>query len=127
MDEEQLDDLDRRLRGEYRIPITDGLGPAGGDEPDNAAEFVRHFETPPIQHEAAEILSKMRESLDAWRSEAATFRRLLESKQEELAREQKLREDLKKAHNIERIQWRESLREKDEETQRWRRQAESKY
>jgi hypothetical protein len=65
--------------------------------------------------------------VDYWKREAEQFRRLLESKQEELAREQKLREDLKKAHNIERIQWRESLREKDEETQSWRRQAESKY
>jgi hypothetical protein len=46
-------DLVKRLRGEYRIPITDGHGPAGGDEPNNPKEFVRHFETPPIQKEAA--------------------------------------------------------------------------
>jgi len=51
-------DLIRRLRGEYRIPITDGLGPAGGAEPDNATEFVRHFPSPPIQKEAAEALEK---------------------------------------------------------------------
>jgi arylsulfatase A-like enzyme len=56
----------------------------------------------------------------------ASLRRLLESKQEELAREQKLREDREKAHHVERIQWRESLREKDEETQRWRRKYEAK-
>lgn len=52
----ETDNLIARLRGEYRIPITDGLGPAGGDEPDNPAEFVRHFQTPPIQHEAATAL-----------------------------------------------------------------------
>lgn len=56
-------DLIRRLRGEYRIPITDGLGAAGGEEPDNPNEFVRRFETPPIQREAAnriEALARMR-------------------------------------------------------------------
>lgn len=52
-------DLIRRLRGEYRIPITDGLGPAGGDEPDNPKEHVRHFQTPPIQHEAARALESL--------------------------------------------------------------------
>ena len=45
--------LVQRLNGEYRIPITDGLGAAGGEEPDNQNEFVRTFETPPIQKEAA--------------------------------------------------------------------------
>lgn len=50
------DDLIARLRGEYRIPITDGLGSAGGEEPDNAHEFVRRFDTPPIQKEAADAL-----------------------------------------------------------------------
>ncbi len=45
--------LVQRLNGEYRIPITDGLGAAGGEEPDNPNEFVRTFETPPIQKEAA--------------------------------------------------------------------------
>jgi hypothetical protein len=48
--------LIERLEGVYRIPIKDGLGPAGGDEPDNAKEFVRRFETPPIHHEAAAAL-----------------------------------------------------------------------
>lgn len=46
-------ELVERLRGIYRIAITDGLGPAGGEEPDNPNEFVRKFDTPPIQHEAA--------------------------------------------------------------------------
>ena len=35
--------LVERLLGKYRIPITDGLGPAGGEEPDNADYFVRTF------------------------------------------------------------------------------------
>lgn len=43
-----------RLRGIYRIPIRDGLGPVGGgDEPENPDQFVRSFTTAPIQHEAA--------------------------------------------------------------------------
>lgn len=49
-----------RLRGIYRIPITDGLGPAGGDEPDNPDEHVRRFETPPIHHEAADEIARLR-------------------------------------------------------------------
>lgn len=55
--------LINRLRGVYRIPITDGLGPAGGDEPDNPTEFVSHFETPPIHHEAAAALSALLDAL----------------------------------------------------------------
>ena len=35
------DDLVKRLRGEYRVPITDGLGAVGsGSEPDNP--FTAH-------------------------------------------------------------------------------------
>ena len=56
-------DIVERLRGVYRTPLTDGLGAAGGDEPDNSHEFVRKFETPPIQHEAAEEIVKFREVL----------------------------------------------------------------
>ena len=56
---QDIKELVKRLRGEYRIPITDGHGPAGGDEPDNANEFVRHFETPPIQKEAALALEAL--------------------------------------------------------------------
>jgi hypothetical protein len=52
-------ELVRRLRGEYRIPITDGLGPAGGDEPDNAKEFVMHYPSTPIQREAADALTSL--------------------------------------------------------------------
>lgn len=47
------EELVRRLQGQYRTPITDGLGPAGGEEPDNPLEHVRTFQTPTIQKEAA--------------------------------------------------------------------------
>lgn len=62
-----------RLRGHYRIPITDGLGPVGGDnlEPGNALEYVRQFWTPPIQHEAAAII-------DAFRHEVTSLRAALQ-------------------------------------------------
>jgi hypothetical protein len=52
-------DLIDRLRGIYRIPITDGLGAVGsGDEPDNPNEFVRSFPTTPIHKEAAEAIEE---------------------------------------------------------------------
>jgi hypothetical protein len=57
-DSQTTDDLVQRLRGHYSTPITDGLGPAGGEEPDNPYEFVRIFPTPPIQHEAADALDR---------------------------------------------------------------------
>jgi len=60
-----VDDLIRRLRGEYRTPITDGLGPAGGEEPDNAREHVRTFPgTPAIQTDAAFVIAGMSKALD---------------------------------------------------------------
>lgn len=40
--------LCERLRGVYRIPVNDGCGSLNGSD-----EFVREFETGPIQHEAA--------------------------------------------------------------------------
>ena len=50
-----------RLQGIYRIPITDGIGAVGaGEEPDNPNEFVRSFETPPIQKEAADEITALR-------------------------------------------------------------------
>ena len=52
-------ELVERLRGNYRVPITDGLGPVGGDEPDNPHEFVRRFETPPISKEAADAIEQL--------------------------------------------------------------------
>ena len=51
--------LTDRLRGHYRIAITDGLGPAGGEEPNNADEFVRTFTVPPIQKQAADIIDEL--------------------------------------------------------------------
>lgn len=49
-----------RLRGIYRITITDGMGPvSGSDEPENEKEFVRKFETTPICLEAAKALESM--------------------------------------------------------------------
>lgn len=53
-----VNDLIRRLRGEYRIPITDGLGAAGGDEPNNPNEFVRTFDVPPVNKEAAALIER---------------------------------------------------------------------
>lgn len=55
-----MNDLVERLRGIYRVPITDGLGPAGGLEPENPNEFVRQFETSPIQREAADEIERLR-------------------------------------------------------------------
>jgi hypothetical protein len=74
LDLEAIADMIRRLRGVYRIPITDGCGAVGGgDEPDNPDEFVRSFQTPPIQLRAADTLDaltaevrKLREALDGW-------------------------------------------------------------
>lgn len=63
-------DLVNRLRGHYRTPITDGLGPAGGEEPDNPLEHVRTFFTPPIQKEAADEIERLSIQLEAelkWR------------------------------------------------------------
>ncbi len=53
-----------RLRGVYKIPITDGHGPAGGEEPDNAEFHVRRFETPPIQKRAADHIEVLLQALD---------------------------------------------------------------
>lgn len=59
MSESAYEDLIRRLRGEYRVPITDGLGSAGGEEPNNPNEFVRTFEVPPINKEAAGAIENL--------------------------------------------------------------------
>lgn len=61
-------DIVNRLRGIYRIPITDGLGPAGGEEPDNPNEFVRRFETPPIQREAADHIEQQAAEIERLRA-----------------------------------------------------------
>lgn len=52
-------ELVERLRGTYRVPITDGLGPAGGEEPGNADFFVRTFPTSPLAKAAADRLSEL--------------------------------------------------------------------
>jgi len=59
-----MSDLVNRLRGKYRIPITDGLGAAGGEEPENDNEFVRSFPSTPIQMEAADEIERLRVALD---------------------------------------------------------------
>ena len=57
---DDLAGLVERLNGVYRVPITDGLGAVGsGEEPDNPNEFVRRFETPPIQKEAAAAIQPL--------------------------------------------------------------------
>ena len=66
-------DIVQRLRGEYRIPITDGHGAAGGDEPDNQNEFVRHFETPPIQKEAADRIEALEAEVEKFKEEGFLF------------------------------------------------------
>ena len=61
-----MSDLVERLRGIYRMPITDGLGSVGsGNEPDNPYEFVRTFPVPPIHREAAAEIERLTESNNA--------------------------------------------------------------
>ena len=52
--------LCERLRGLYRIPVNDGCGPLNGSN-----EFVRQFETGPIQHEAARRIEALLMKMDA--------------------------------------------------------------
>lgn len=70
-------ELCARLRGEYRIPITDGLGAAGGNEPDNPNEFVRHFVTPPIQKEAATLIEQQAAEIERLREQWTAFERIV--------------------------------------------------
>ncbi|MGE3582872.1 MAG: hypothetical protein AB7J28_15830 [Hyphomonadaceae bacterium] len=65
-----MSDIVERLRGVVRVPITDGLGPAGGEEPDNADFFVRTFPTSPLANEAADHIAAMREEIDLLRARA---------------------------------------------------------
>lgn len=60
-----MSDLVERLRGKYRIKITDGLGPAGGEEPDNPNEFVTTYPSTPIQREAANEIERLTAALAA--------------------------------------------------------------
>ena len=52
-------DLVDRLRGEYHLPVNDGAGPLNG-----SMTFSRKFETPPIQHEAAAEITRLRSALE---------------------------------------------------------------
>ena len=54
MTERALDLLDR-LRGKYVLPVNDGAGLLDGKD-----TFTRQFETPPIQHEAAAEIERLR-------------------------------------------------------------------
>jgi len=79
--EQSRAELVERLRGIYRIPITDGLGAVGsGDEPDNPNEFVRSFETSPIMREAASAIealeaenARLREDYEGQKEQVAIF------------------------------------------------------
>lgn len=51
------DTLIDRLRGIYKIPITDNLGPVGDD--DDPKFFIRKFESTPICLEAAEAIENL--------------------------------------------------------------------
>ena len=55
-----MTDIVERLRGRYRIPITDGLGPVGGEEPNNPNAFFRTFPTSPLANEAAAEIERLR-------------------------------------------------------------------
>ena len=46
--------LTDRLRGIYIIPVNDGAGLLYGKD-----TFTRHFETAPIQHEAAQVIDDL--------------------------------------------------------------------
>lgn len=48
-------DLVDRLRGKYHLPVNDGAGPLNG-----SMTFSREFKTPPIQHEAADEIERLR-------------------------------------------------------------------
>jgi len=83
-----------RLRGIYRIPITDGLGSAGGEEPDNPNEFVRHFDVPPINQQAALRIEELEAALEAMQQERDDA---LEAWRSVLKTEAKVRAQLREA------------------------------
>jgi hypothetical protein len=57
-DDKPQGDIVDRLRGIYRIPVNDGAGLLNGKD-----EYVRQFETSPIQHEAADLIERLRNEL----------------------------------------------------------------
>ena len=85
---EAVERLADRLNGIYRIPITDGLGPAGGDEPDNPNEFVRRFTTAPIQQEAAATIRALAAENARLRAERDEQRERAEEAESEITRAQ---------------------------------------
>lgn len=54
-DHERGDDMVKRLRGIYTVPVNDGAGPLNGSN-----EFTRAFDVPPIQREAADEIERLR-------------------------------------------------------------------
>ena len=79
-----MSELVERLRGIYRIRITDGLGAVGsGDEPHNPNEFVRTFAVPPIHREAADEIERLTAANAALMAERAS---LIETKREQIER-----------------------------------------
>lgn len=57
MTERTLDLVDR-LRGKYVLPVNDGAGLLNGKD-----TLTRQFETPPIHHEAAAEIERLRKVL----------------------------------------------------------------
>lgn len=57
-----LETLCERLRGVVRIPVNDGAGPLNGSN-----EFVRQFETGPINHVAARTIERLMAERDGER------------------------------------------------------------
>lgn len=61
-----MSELVDRLRGIYRVKITDGLGPVEGSaDPNDPDHFVRVFETTPISKEAADRIEALENQLRA--------------------------------------------------------------
>lgn len=55
---ERILDLVDRLRGKYVLAVNDGAGPLNGKD-----TFAREFQTPPIQHEAAAEIERLRDEV----------------------------------------------------------------
>jgi HAMP domain-containing protein len=59
-----LSSLVERLRGIYRLGVNDGAGLLNGSD-----TFTRKFETPPIQHEAADAIEALEAEVGRLRAE----------------------------------------------------------
>lgn len=72
-----MSDIVERLRGIYRVQITDGLGKVDGNlETDNVNEFVRQFPSPPIQIAAADEITRLRQLLSEAEKREAKAKRI---------------------------------------------------